>query len=203
METKGLLLKAEEEAQYRRAIRAAVRGLWNSEFDYFQFFDAMTTAIEHHVPQAFYSGARECGILPNELTEQEKAEIRRNIQYEKQWIDGFANAIEEGSKANGGLLRPLMARAEIWIGRYQGIRAQAMAMACKNRKLKWVLGEAEHCRSCLKLAGKVKRASYWYENGILPRVHDAWYLECRGFRCQCSLEPTDEPATPGRFPSLP
>jgi hypothetical protein len=28
-------------------------------------------------------------------------------------------------------------------------------------------------------------------------------LECGGWRCDCSLEDTDEPMTRGRFPNLP
>jgi hypothetical protein len=202
-EKSKLIFKAGQN-DYQRAIRNAVRGLWIGEFDYDQFFDAMSTAIEFHIPQAWYSGARDCGVQPNELTADEKAEIKRNIQYEKRWIEGYATAIEENSRANGGKLTPLFTRAKIWIGRYEGIRSQARAMACGNKKLKWVKGPtASSCRSCTKLDGKVKRASYWYERGILPRVHGAEYLECHGFFCLCELVPTDEPISKGPLPSLP
>jgi len=202
-QTKSALIIKAGIGDYRRAIRAAVRGYWTGEFDYEQFYEAMHTTINFHVPQAWYSGAKECGILPDELSQEERVELKRNINYELRWIEGFANAIEENSKANGGKLGPLFSRAEIWIGRYEGIRSQAKAMACKDKKLRWTLGESEHCQSCLKLAGKIKRASYWYERGILPRVHGAEYLECGGWRCQCTLEPTSEPASKGPLPSLP
>jgi hypothetical protein len=179
----GLFKAESDEGQYRRSIRSAVRGLWAGEFDYGQFYDAMLTAINFHVPRAWYAGARECGILPAELTKDEKLEMERAIAYELQWIDGFATAIEENSKASGGKLGPLFSRAEIWIGRWEGIKARAMALACADQKLKWTLGATEKpCGSCLKLNGKIKRASFWYESGILPRQHGAEYLECHGFR---------------------
>jgi len=198
-----LFVKGSSEGHYRAALRSAIRGLWTGEYDYDWFFDSMITNIRLHLTQAWHEGAKECGILPGELTQAERVELQRNIQYETQWIEGLGTAIEENSKANGGKLGPLFNRIEVWIGRYEGIKANAKVMACKDRKLRWTLGEAEHCASCLKLAGKVKRASYWHERGILPRVHNAPYLECGGWRCQCTLEPTDEPASKGPLPSLP
>jgi len=181
-----------------------VRGLWNGSLDYDLFFDAMMTGIRRGLTDAFHSGAADCGILPSELKKEERVALERAINYETQWIDGFAATIEENSRDNGGALGPLHSRAEIWIGRYEGVKAEAMAMACADKKLRWVLGPTEDsCRSCQALSGKVKRASYWNEQGILPRVHGASYLECNGFRCLCELVPTDEPASKGPLPSLP
>jgi len=188
---------------YTAAIRSSVRGLWTGEFSYDWFFDSMSTAINYHIRQAWAAGSKECGIFPNEYSQPERVALEQAINYELQWIDGFAAAIEEGSKANGGKLGPLMARAAIWTGRWEGIRSQAMAMACADKKLKWVYGDTQHCSSCAKLNGKIKRASYWNERGILPRVHGADYLSCNGFRCRCVLQPTDEPASKGPLPKLP
>ena len=189
---------------YRQAIRNAVRGLWKGVIDYDQFFDVMTTAIRQGVQAAFQEGAQDCGILPSEFSPAERAALERNIRYESQWIAGYADAIEEGSQANGGKLTPLLQRSEIWTGRWSGIRDEARTLACADQKLKWVQGPtSDQCASCTKLNGKVKRGSFWSERGILPRVHGAPYLECQGFRCQCSLEPTDEPCSKGPLPSLP
>lgn len=190
-------------AEYRTALRAAIRALWTGAVDYYGFYDMMDSAVRRHTTRAFLDGARECGIREDELSEAERQRIDGFVMYERIWINGFAEAIEAGSKENGGQLGPLFSRAEIWIGRYEGVVAAARAMACADKKLKWTLGAAEHCRSCLKLDGKVKRGSYWHERGILPRVHGAWYLECRGFRCQCTLEPTDDPLSKGPLPGLP
>jgi hypothetical protein len=175
--------KASRVGDYRSALRSAIRGLWTGVSDFDGFFEAMVVAIERHITLAWYAGAKDCGVLPDELTRDERIQLQRAINYEKQWITGFGLTIEEGSKANGGLLRPLFSRAEIWIGRWEGTRDAARAMACRDKKLKWTIGSArEHCGSCLKLNGKVKRASFWSETGILPRTHGADFLECNGFR---------------------
>lgn len=192
------------EVGYRNAIRASVRALWSGVFDYDNFWDGLSTAIKFYFPRAWHEGAIDCGIAPNELTSAEKSKLQQAINYEFQWIHGYATAIEENSQANGGKLSPLFSRAEIWIGRWEGVKSEARTMACGNKKLKWILGTTEKsCSSCLKLDGKVKRASYWEEKGILPRVHGASYLECKGFRCDCTLQVTDEPMSRGPLPKLP
>jgi len=108
------------------------------------------------------------------------------IDYEYLWIGRFGTEIAQKSKANGGLLTPLYNRAEIWLGRWEGVKMQAAVMACGDEKREWVLGPTEHCPACLKLAGQVRRASFWHAKDIRPRVHMAWYLGgpkgCKGFR---------------------
>jgi hypothetical protein len=178
--------------------------LWTDTTDFDGFFEAMVVAIERHITLAWHTGAKDCGVLPDELTRDERIRLQQSINYEKQWITGLGLTIEENSRANGGKLGPLFNRIEVWIGRWEGTRDEARAMACRDKKLKWVLGPTEEsCRSCLSLNGKVKRASWWAEMGILPRVHNAPYLECGGWRCLCELVPTNERASPGPMPGLP
>jgi len=170
MPTKG-------DAQYRSALRSCVRGLWSGVFDYYDFYDKMMQAIDYYFTRAWHAAAKECGIAADEMTPDEKIALEQAKNYEYQWIDRFAQVIIDGSKANGGKLQPLMTRLEVWAGRYEGVKSKARTMACGDQKLEWTLGATEHCSSCLKLAGKVKRASYWHKMGILPRVHDAAWLE--------------------------
>lgn len=190
--------------RYRSNIRGPVRGLWAGLIDYDQFFDEMLRVVRNGMTRGWHDGAAECGIKPDEMTAEEKQQLEAAIAYENQWINGLAETIEQNSKANGGKLTPLFSRMEIWIGRYIGIHDKAMAMACADKKLEWVQGPtSDQCGSCSKLNGKVKRGSFWTEQGILPRVHGAWYLECNGFRCKCELVPTDKPLSRGPLPSLP
>jgi hypothetical protein len=196
-------VKAGGTDNYRRMIRSAVRGLWSGTLSFDDFWSAMSSAINIGLTGAWHAGARECGIRPDELSQQERAMLAQRITYEHNWITGYANAIESNSRAAKGKLAPLYSRAEIWIGRWDGVRSEARAMACADKKLKWVLGEADHCSSCLKLSGKIKRGSFWAERNIYPRIHDASYLECGGWKCQCSLVQTDEPLSKGPLPNLP
>ncbi len=189
---------------YQRSLREAVRGLWSGVLDRSQFVGAMSAAIHRRIPQAWYEGAAECGIKPDELSGAERTELNRAIAYEMQWVSGLADAVEEGSREKGGKLAPFYNRLKIWVGRYRGVVDKAKTMACGDRKMMWRLGHREnHCRSCRRLNRKVKRASYWHDKGILPRVHGAAYLECNGFLCDCTLELTDEPLSKGPLPKLP
>jgi hypothetical protein len=97
-------------------------------------------------------------------------------------------------------LRTASSRLPMWINRYTEVVNTAKTMACANQKLMWTLGPTEHCSSCLKLEGKVKRGKFWQESGVLPQSRQ---LECGGFRCQCSLQPTDAPLSRGSLPRLP
>ncbi len=97
-------------------------------------------------------------------------------------------------------LRAASSRLPMWINRYTEVVNTAKTMACANQKLKWVLGDTDHCNSCLSLSGKVKRGKFWLSSGILPQSRQ---LECGGFNCQCSLQQTDDPVSRGPLPRLP
>lgn len=190
-------------SSYQASIRSAIRGLWAGEFTAFGFIDTMRATLERELRRGWNEGAQECGIAENELTESEIQARQDFINSQFQHLLGVAAFIEQNDRASGGLLGTSFRRGELWINRYEEARQRAKSMACTDKKMKWVLGAAEHCQSCLKLSGKVKRASFWYDKRILPRVAAADYLECGGYRCQCSLEETDEPISKGPLPSLP
>jgi hypothetical protein len=191
------------QADFALAIRAAIRGLWSGQFERFDFVDSMRAAIERRLREAWLKGAAECGIKENELSPAEISALTNLVNSQLPPLVGFSADIAERSKANGGKLGPLLSRGNSWINRYPQAVSQGKAMACQDKKLEWRLGEAEHCSSCLKLAGKVKRASFWAESGIIPRVAGADYLECRGYNCQCDLVPVTFNASSGPLPSLP
>lgn len=194
---------AKTEGSFQLSVRAAVRGYWNGGFTRFQFFETLELAITRGYTQAWHAGAKECGLAPDELSNDELNALQDHINEQFQYIPGFADAVEEGSKANGGKLQPLFDRSELWVIRYRQIGSEARAMACADKKLEWRLGATEkHCRSCLALNGQVRRGSYWTDSGILPRVPGASYLDCGGWRCDCDLVPTDKPMSRGRLPRL-
>jgi len=201
------------ESNYRLEIRAATRGLWKGIGDYDWFYREMDTIIRRGIPQAFYDGAKECGILPAELTPEEMQVIDGAVYEELGYIGGFAKAIGRGSPIwyfqaphflpepeNGGKLGPLMDRADMWVQRYNNIRERGKSMACADRKAEWIYGDTiEHCASCSKVAGRVYRISVWDRYGWVPGSRA---LACGGWRCDCKRQFTDAPVTPGRPPSL-
>lgn len=187
-------------AAMRMNIRNAVRGLWSGNTDMFDFFEQMDAAIRIGYETAWREGAKTCGIGPGERTEEETQRLEAMIVENRQYIFGYGEAIEAGSKANKGPLAPLMSRAELWINRYGFVVATAQQMACKDTKLMWVwTPEKEHCPDCRKLNGRVYRASVWEKYNIKPKMME---LNCHGFNCGCEFVPTDKPVTPGRPPQI-
>lgn len=189
-------------ATHRMAIRNAVRGLWTGAMDRTQFFHVMGLAIDRGLAAAWAEGAKDCGITPNDYSDQEQQALRDAQAREDMYVPEFADAIEEGSKANGGKLTPLFQRSEAWILRYKDVVNRARTMACGDKKYRWDLGLAEHCSTCLKLNGQIRRGSFWRVR-VLPQNPPNEKLECKGFRCQCTLVLTDEPVNRGRLPNLP
>ncbi len=189
--------------RYRSGIRASVRGLWLGVFDDSQFHDSMSAIIDAGIRRAWRSAAAECGITPNEFTPDEKLEIFTTIFREVGFIGGFAAFIDANSKTNKGLLRTFNGRIAIWVNRYNDALNNAKIIVCDNLKYVWVLGKREHCKSCLKLNGKVKRGSYWDEKDIRPQDPPNDKLDCRGWNCGCGLEVTQDALSRGPLPGLP
>jgi len=189
-------------AQYRAELRSAVRGLWSGALDYLDAWETFDIAIHRSFTQAYHDGAKEVGVLPTELTPQERIALRQAIQQETQYIDGFLTTIESRSKANGGKLGPLFNRVEQWVQRYQQMYTDGQMAAKNDPKMLWVRTAAESCPSCLAVEGKVKRMSTWKDSGYYPQSPR---LQCmsgaKGVTvCKCHLEPTDQPMTRGPLP---
>lgn len=190
-------------ASYAQDIRRPVYAYWAGKITRSQFIAEMVGVIERGLNRAWREGASECGVAPNELTQAEITELEYFINEQFTHVPGFADKIEANSKASGGKYAPLKAQVEVWAARYDEIRARAQLMACADQKLEWVLNykrkAKEHCVDCMKLNGRVYRASTWKKYDIRPQHPD---LACGGWVCACGFRPTDKPVTPGRPPKL-
>ena len=195
-----LIMDRKSMEDYGRRLRGLVRGLWNGTLDSFAFVDSVREALERAFNQAWVEGARSQGIEPGERTPEEQARLDQLIYEQSGYIPGLADWVNAHLKVDKFKLAEAQARIPMWTNRYREVMNTAKTMAGADKKLVWVLGPTEHCSSCLKLAGKVKRGSVWMASGIQPQSPA---LACGGFFCQCSLQPTDLPASPGRLPSIP
>lgn len=192
-------------AAFEFELRASVRGLWAGEYTAAEFQGNMLLVLDVGYRGAWMSGATDFGInSESELTDAELNALNTLIFEAYGHVAGLAEFVQEHSRANGGLLGDCVARLPLWYSRYDQAVNQGRVMAGQDQKLMWVLGRTEQsCSSCLKLAGQVRRGSFWYEHDVLPRVPNSPVLACGGWRCDCSLVPTDEPMSRGRLPSLP
>lgn len=187
-------------AGYRMLLRENARGLWSGVVDWFQFYSSMQLSINRGFNQAWEEGMKVFGMTMEDMTPDERTKLNIEINHEYQYIEGVADFIEANSRANGGKLSSCLQRIEQWVAAYTRVKQLATAMAAKDKPLKWTMNElAEHCHSCIKLNGKVKRGSYWQRH-VTPKQWDK--LECKK-GCKCDLLPTDEKLSRGRLPNLP
>ncbi|MHC4618413.1 MAG: hypothetical protein ACYTEQ_11755 [Planctomycetota bacterium] len=189
---------------YRDSLRAAARAFFNNIFDLNQFFDAMTSAINRGINRAWREGARECGIGPNELSPEELIEIDNTILNERNRIGDLAQFIQDTQRREDGKISMVFRRIDLWARRYLDTVNRAKIFACADLKLMWLLGVVEeHCNTCPRLDGKVKRASFWKARGIYPQNPPNSKLECGGWGCECETVPTDAPISRGPLPRVP
>lgn len=195
-------LKASSE-EYGREIAKAVA-------DYFKrgvrsrFTSMMRNAIVFGLRDAFDLGAADVGISSEDYTRQDRT-LRDEIIDEElthvpdllDFLDGIANDPNAHfSDANY--------RVDLWKKRFDDMRSRAKVILGKDAKGEWVVDPVkEHCPSCLKLNGIVKRWSFWQEHGVLPKAPPNPMLECGGYQCGCDIKPTDKPISRGRLPNLP
>lgn len=186
------------DADYGRVVRGLTHKLWAGEIDFYTFVSGMVDSIYFHYEKAWREGARQCGVSPADRTATEAQQLQWAITADIQSIMGFADFVGQHTKAEGWKLASVMPRAELWSNRYKSIVTFAQVTACTDKKLTWRFGATEeHCADCARYNGRTYRATVWAEWGAIPRSHR---LECGGWRCDCRLDPTTAPVTPGHPP---
>lgn len=187
---------------YQAGLRSLVTGLWRGELDPGQFTRGMNQLIEVQFRQAFIQeGFGRAGIPESEISQSELNVLNELIATEQSNIGGLMLAVQENARERGGKLNPLRARVDRWTARFIGVSERAFTLAMRDKPLKWVFDpKKEHCRSCLRLNGQVRRANKWAEIGIYPRSPE---LDCFGLYCGCKWEDAEgEPLSRGRVPSF-
>ena len=197
----------ESASSYAKDLRGITRALWNGSMDFDQTFAMFQDNVRIGLTRAWYEGAKECGIQPSELMPEELTAIDTMLYSEYQHIFGFLDYVELNSKANGGKFAPISSRVDTWALRYPDVINRAKLMACADQKLEWVNNAVRvvkvNCSSCLRLNGKVKRASYWQRVDVHPQQPPNLKLVCQGWECGCGLVKTDKPLSKGPLPRLP
>lgn len=189
---------------YRRALRENVRALWTGAWSLIDFYTATNATIRRGFDQAWDEGAAKFGITSGERSDEEQQRLTLEINTETTYVIGFGKAIIENSKANGGLLTPLLDRVDMWVNSYNRIVSLAGTMAAADAKGEWMYGDTiDHCPSCSGYAGRVYRNSTWRKYlepyDLMPKGKG---LACKGFECQCGIYPTTRPITKGRPPII-
>lgn len=191
---------------FQRSINAAIRRYIWEQSDDLEFIESMLSAVRRGYTQAWRAGALECGIAPGEFTPEENKALEREITNQGRFILRLERWLAEKIENNdtGKRLtfsRQISLRAKLWGNRFQSVQNTAKTMACKDKKLEWVIDPTkDNCPTCLGLNGKVKRASFWRKADIQPQNAPNAFLDCEGWQCGCELLPTTKAVSRGRLP---
>lgn len=144
--------------------------------------------IRRYGRQAYIDGKADGGVMEAELDDDEQVEFAAELAEQSMYVTNFGGVLyDSGISDAQAAEKPAM-----WFGKsvlpfYQ----RGLASADRNGMYEWVLGEAEHCTTCLTLNGQRHRMSWFVRRKFLPRSSA---LECKGFNCKCTLVKTTERA---------
>lgn len=177
---------------YEANLKRLVRSLYKGDIDELEFTFVFGDLITGQLTKAWNEGMLENGVLEDDMTDEWRIMLGDIITQEKGQVGEYANAIISASMLTNEPIDPLLARASLWANRYQDVYNQAViATADEKTKLEWVMGATEeHCSTCYALNGLVAYAREWEEMAVKPQQPPNTMLECGGWRCQCSLQPT-------------
>ena len=195
---------SESKAGFKQDLRALSRLLWTGAIEQGEYINRMYGSIDRYLSEAFYAGAKTVGVKPADMTFEEHTELLRMLTQQHQYIPTLSQAIWDNRKGVGKLT-PLLRRLDMWVNAYSKFKNEAAALVGKNLKLMWKLHglrkTEKSCGDCLRLDGRIYRASVWKKWDVRPQ-HPA--LACSGILCGCAFfpAPAGTRVTPGRPPKL-
>src|SRR5574343_903481 len=191
------------DAMYRQ-IYNRVKELYGGELDDGAFIDAMAEIVQAQLTRAFREALRDNELDPAQAEAEPYAPaLEEMILKEFDSADGLASDIIAAREAETGF-EQFRARAEMWSNRYNDAVNQANALIAEEEgnNLVWVYGDTDHCETCLALNGIVAKAETWPELGVYPQQPPNDVLDCGGYRCACTLEPTDKRQSPKAYDAI-
>jgi len=169
-----------------------------------EFIDITAALIYGQLDQAYrlaWKDEGDDGEFPQYL--QDSFEDMYLNQFD--FVDAFYRAIVD-ARIDQTPIDPLLARAALWANRYNEAYNQAVLLikADNGENLEWVYGDdiEEHCPECAALNGIVARGSDWQSLNVHPQNAPNDKLSCQGWRCGCTLEPTDKRRSPKAMDSI-
>lgn len=175
-------------------IEGLVRGVYSGNVGG-EFVDILASLIRGQVADAYSQAWMDEGYFPP-LPDSVNASMEMFVttQTNFDWIYQYYRDIID-ARVDGTPLAPLLQRASMWANQWNAAYSQALIDILKETggNLIWIIGNSEHCRTCLSLNGIIASAVEWDASGWKPQSQD---LACHGYNCQCSLETTARRRTP-------
>lgn len=190
-----------------RQLRSRSLDLFRGDIDGNEFLDGFADVLGAQLTKAWNEGALESGVWEEDMTDEDMEILATLIDEEIEYIYQLGDDILSLSQETTPLTEKealdvfrsqIGSRLDIWANRYNEVSNRARVHFGGKEKYKWVLGATEkHCTTCSALNGLVAFAYEWDESSVIPGQSDSEYLECGGWRCDCTLQSvgSDEPRT--------
>lgn len=150
---------------------------------------AMRRLVKQAVEDAYFEGLAEGGVEPEEMDEEDAANIDQLALAQKEYITDFVRAVRE-AKNDRALQRDILDnRIEMWTA---SITAAGVAGLNNAKRNEMVIFEGddgdESCADCQRYKREPHRRKWFAGKNLLPATPGS-ALECGGFRCQHRLAP--------------
>jgi 2'-5' RNA ligase len=158
----------------------------------------MTIMLDRYTVQAFVSAFADSGIEDYVLEDEpeDAAWLRAFVDEQKRYINNVMDTVYADDAISDA---EIDGKPEMWWNKsVYPAYLEALSRAAKNGLFEWVIDAAkENCKSCLRLKGQKRTMKFWKSN-IMPKDGR---LECKGFRCGCSLIPARGKKNRGNLPA--
>lgn len=185
------------------AIEGLVNGVYSGNVGG-DFIDIMANLISGQLTQAYQQAMEDEGMTDFAMPDYLAASLEAAILGQYDYVDQYYRDVVD-ARIDGTSITPLLARAQLWAQRWTEAYNEAVRLMTLQGggNLEWTLGLTEsHCPECAAFNGMVARASEWDVLGIRPQSAPNEKLTCGGWKCDCSLTPTDRRRSPNAFGRL-
>jgi hypothetical protein len=187
VEAKGLKELSATREDFFSAVSNVFAGAVNKDYNRAQFERQLYRLIRRYGERAYRDGLADGGVemdTGDALDREDMAALNKLIGEQTGYIGNVGDVLfNEDVSDDITVNKPEMWWNKSVIPFYQA----GLLSASANSMYEWVLGKAEHCGDCLTMSGQVHRMREYSERGVLPQSSS---LECKGFRCACSLRKT-------------
>lgn len=169
------------------------------------FVDVLANLISGQLTQAYTQAWSDEGEEGGELPSYLSTSLEDMILGQYDFVDQYYRDIVD-ARLDETPIDPLLARAALWANRWNEAYNEALLLirADMGENLEWVYGDdiQEHCPECEALNGIVARASEWQSLNVHPQGAPNDKISCGGWRCGCTLLPTDKRRSPKAFDTI-
>jgi hypothetical protein len=142
--------------------------------------------------KAYIDGLNDGGVQTDSLDDDEQLRFVQMLGGQSGYVTDFARTLYDTGLSDA----QAAGKPAMWFNKtIEPFYDEGLFSANRNAMYEFVMGNTEHCKTCLRLSGQRHRLKEWRKRNLMPKSS---LLECKGYNCACRLVRTSEGAK-GRF----